>query len=81
MGLKNSSRKKLLVLDELPEVLTPQHCADYLRISRRRVYEFCQLTPEAGGIPSWRIGASWKIDKEDLIRWKEDQKKARQSTG
>lgn len=63
--------KKMIYLAELPDILTPQHVADYLGISRRRVYEFCLLNPTVGGLPSYTIGKSRKIDKADLISWKE----------
>lgn len=69
-------RQKILTLVELPDILTPQHVADYLGISRRRVYEYCQLTPEAGGMISFLIGKSRKIEKADLIAWKENLKNA-----
>lgn len=67
-------RKKMLYLVDLPDILTPQHVADYLGISRHRVYEFCLLHPADGGIPSYTIGKSRKIDKADLMLWKEAQK-------
>jgi len=62
-------------IDELPELLTPQQVATYLGISRRRVYEYCQLSPDHGGIPSFTIGKSRKIEKSDLIDWIEKLKK------
>lgn len=64
-------RKKMIYLADLPDILTPQHVADYLGISRRRVYEFCLLNPAVGGLPSYTIGKSRKIDKADLMLWKE----------
>lgn len=68
------SRKKHMNADDLPDVCTPQICADFLGISRSRIYEYCLLAPEANGIPSYTIGASRKIDKVDLLKWKENQK-------
>lgn len=68
--------KKILTLDELPDLLTPKHCADYLGISRRRIYEYCQMDSEAGGLPSWKIGESRKICKSELIKWIEILKKS-----
>lgn len=67
-------RHKILKAEDLPDVCSPQVCADFLGISRGRVYEYCQLAPEANGIPSYNIGGSRKIDKADLLRWKEAQK-------
>ncbi|QYR20834.1 helix-turn-helix domain-containing protein [Paenibacillus sp. sptzw28] len=65
---------KGLALDDLPEILTAQHIADYLGVSRRRVYEHFQLKAEAGGIPNFSFGNSKRVDKADFIRWKESQK-------
>lgn len=73
---QGSKRRKILRAEQLPDVCTPQVAADYLGISRTRVYEYCGIAPEAGGIPSYLIGGSRKIDKADLIRWKEAQKAA-----
>ncbi|MFD2444197.1 helix-turn-helix domain-containing protein [Bacillus sp. CGMCC 1.16607] len=65
--------------DSLPEVLTAQLIADYLQISRRRVYELLQLHPEHGGIPNFEIGISKRVDKSDFKEWlkqkKEEKKK------
>lgn len=60
-------------LDELPDILTPQQVATYVGISRRRVYEYCQLTGDAK-LESFTIGASRKIEKESMLRWIETQK-------
>jgi hypothetical protein len=69
-------RHKILVAEELPDVCTPQICADFLGVSRNRIYEYCQLSPEVNGIPSYTIGGSRKIDKADLLLWKEAQRKS-----
>jgi excisionase family DNA binding protein len=61
--------------EEMPEILTAQHIATYLKISRRRVYELLQLKPEYGGIPSFDIGASKRVDKNDFFQWIEAQKR------
>lgn len=69
-------RQKILIADDLPDVCTPQICADFLGISRSRIYEYCQLSPAANGIPSYTIGGSRKIDKADILRWKEVQRQS-----
>lgn len=56
-------------MDQLPDILTAQNIADYLGISRRRVYELFQLSPEHGGIPNFDIGFSKRVRKEDFLRW------------
>lgn len=55
--------------DQLPDILTAQNIADYLGISRRRVYELFQMKPEHGGIPNFDIGFSKRVRKEDFLRW------------
>lgn len=57
--------------EDLPDVCTPQIAASYLGASRQFIYELCQLSPELGGLPSYLIGRNRRIDKEDLLRWKE----------
>ena len=61
-------------IDVLPDILTAKHIAEYLKISRRRVYELFQLQPEFGGIPNFEIGASKRVDKPDFFNWIEAQK-------
>lgn len=61
--------------EDLPDILTAQHIATYLGISRRRVYELLQMTEEAGGIKCFQIGLSKRVEKEDFIQWIEERKK------
>lgn len=55
--------------ESLPDILTAQHIADFLQISRRRVYELLQLHNEKGGIPNFEIGISKRVDKSDFVKW------------
>lgn len=61
----------------LPNILTAQHIADYLGISRRRVYELLQISEEAGGIRCFQIGLSKRVDKMDFLQWIEQKKNER----
>ena len=61
---------------KLPGILTAQHIASYLGISRRRVYELLQMSEEAGGIRCFQIGISKRVDKEDFLQWIEQKKAA-----
>ncbi len=61
-------------MDKLPEILTAQLIADYLGISRRRVYELFQTVPKHGGIPNFDIGASKRVEKKDFLAWIEARK-------
>lgn len=64
-------------MDELPEILNAKHIATYLGLSRRRVYELFQIKPGSGGIPSFDIGNSKRVEKKDFIKWIDDRKKAK----
>lgn len=66
--------KQNISIDELPEILTAQNIADYLVISRGKVYELFQRFTEAGGIPNFGIGASKRVEKKDFIKWIADRK-------
>lgn len=65
-------------MSELPEMLTAKHIAEYLGISRRRVYELFQLKPKFGGIPNLDIGFSKRVVKEDFINWLEKKKREKE---
>lgn len=67
-------RLKIVRAEELPDVCSPQIAADFLGLSRDTIYELCQLSMQCGGIPSYTIGASRKIDREDLLIWKKNLK-------
>jgi excisionase family DNA binding protein len=64
-------------IDDLPEVLTAQHIAEYLTISRRRVYELFQMPEAAGGIPNFDIGYSKRVRKTDFLKWIESRIKVK----
>lgn len=59
----------------MPSILTAQDIADYLRISRKRVYELMQIPEEHGGIPCFNIGKSRRVELVDFERWVKRQKK------
>lgn len=65
-------------LDSMPEILTAQSIADYLHISRRRVYELFKIHPSEGGIPNFDLGDSKRVDKYDFIAWLESLKSRKQ---
>ncbi|WP_078382366.1 helix-turn-helix domain-containing protein [Sutcliffiella halmapala] len=60
--------------ESLPDTLTAQHISDFLGISRRRVYELFNMTEFAGGIPSFNIGNTKRVDKEDFKKWIQSRK-------
>lgn len=58
-------REKIITLDKLPDILSPQQVADYVGIARQRVYDLCQC----GALKSFSIGASRKITKSAMLHW------------
>lgn len=64
-----------ITLESLSEILTAQDIADYLKISRGTVYDLMKSTPECGGIPNIAIGITKRVEKADLIKWIQEQKK------
>lgn len=56
-------------IENMPDILTAQNIADYLGISRRRVYELFQMKPEHGGIPNFDIGLTKRVRKQDFVEW------------
>ena len=69
-------REKITRWDDLPDVLTAQHIADYEGISRQRVYELFQLSPAHGGVPNYDIGTSKRVEKADYANWRDARKTA-----
>lgn len=55
--------------NSLPDTLTALEISQFLKISRRRVYELFQIHVDAGGIPNYEIGASKRVDKNDFKDW------------
>lgn len=53
----------------MQNILTAQNIADYLQISRKRVYELMALSPKHGGIPSFSVGKSRRVERADFERW------------
>jgi len=61
-------------VDNLPHILTAQEIADFLRIGRKRVYELLDLSPDHGGIPSFNVGRSRRVEREEFRRWLDRRK-------
>jgi excisionase family DNA binding protein len=59
----------------MSDYMTAQEIADYLRISRRTVYNLMDLKPDYGGIRNFSIGGSRRVKRSDLERWIDNQYK------
>lgn len=58
----------------LPNILTAQDIADYLQIGRKKVYELMQITPDSGGIKTFNVGRSRRVERSDFEKWLSQQK-------
>ncbi len=59
----------LLNWDELPDILTVQETATFLRRGVACVYDLCY----SEGFPAVKIGRTWRIVKSGLKDWVEQQ--------
>lgn len=57
------------MFDGLPDILTAQHIADYLHVSRYTAYQYLKISPEYGGIKSFETGRSVRCMKSDFADW------------
>ncbi|WP_239672899.1 helix-turn-helix domain-containing protein [Mangrovibacillus cuniculi] len=60
--------------DDLPDVLTARHIAEFLELSRSTIYELFNEKEEHRGIPNFAIGSSKRVLKSDLREWISSQK-------
>lgn len=54
------------------ECLTPKQVVDILNMKQAFVYELFN----SKDFPSFKIGGSWRVKRDDLNLWMEKQKKA-----
>lgn len=65
-------------MNDLPNILTAQDIAKFLRVGPKVVYELMNLPPAHGGIPSFRVGRRGKrVEKADFLRWLAERKEVR----
>lgn len=57
---------------DLPEILTIEEVARYLRVSERTVYDWVQK----GELPAGKLGSSWRFKRADIERWADERIKA-----
>ena len=50
------------------EVLTVREIAAYLRVSRVTIWRWCHQ----GLIPAFQVGRSWRVRRDDLLRYIEE---------
>lgn len=54
---------------EFEKRYTPKEVAEMLNVSVSTIYEFARRSPDAGGIPSMKIGKAVRIRESDLKAW------------
>jgi excisionase family DNA binding protein len=72
--MKLKKTEKHIPWELLPNALTAKQICELLEISRRRVYELFKIHVENGGIPTFQIGASIRVDKKDFKQWNDRRK-------
>jgi PTS system nitrogen regulatory IIA component len=53
----------------IPELMTLEEVAKYLRVSERTVYDWAQK----GEIPAGKLGGSWRFKRDEVKKWVEDR--------
>jgi excisionase family DNA binding protein len=53
------------------QVLTVKEVAKYLKVNERTIYRMA----EAGRLPAFKIGNSWRVRESDLNAWIQEQYK------
>ncbi|MDO6426107.1 helix-turn-helix domain-containing protein [Thalassotalea sp. 1_MG-2023] len=52
------------------EILTLKEVAEYLKLAEKTAY---RLALE-GKLPGFKVGGSWRFQREDILKWIEEQK-------
>lgn len=55
------------------DILTIKEVAEYLKIKEKTAYALAAK----GEIPGFKVGGSWRFDKNDIQQWIEKQKNAK----
>ena len=56
------------------QIMTVKHVASYLKLNERAVYRMVMSVK----IPAIKVGTSWRFKREDIEKWREEQKNDRQ---
>lgn len=64
-------------MENLPEIMTIEEVAQYLRVSDRTVYEWAQK----GKIPAGKLGSIWRFKSSDVLAWVDKQLVSENSKG
>mgnify|MGYP000307011096 CR=1 FL=1 len=61
---------------EFDRAYTAKEIANMLGVSQSAVYEWARMSPEAGGLPSFKFGSSVRIRESDLQKWLAERRRA-----
>ena len=56
------------------QIMTVKDVASYLKLNERTVYRMAT----SAKIPAFKVGTSWRFKREDIEKWREEQKNDRQ---
>lgn len=57
--------------DDLPAVLNVKEIAEYLRVHKSTIY---RLLKRGCGLPVFKVASEWRTRREDLDRWRLEQR-------
>ena len=55
-------------LDKLPDIMTVQELADYLKLDKQTIWRHIK----GGKLVAHKYGKHIRIEKSDIIKWRED---------
>lgn len=59
-----------MVLDNLPEITTPQELADFLKVNVQTI----KRAIKSGKLKALRVARDWRIERNAVIEWIEERK-------
>lgn len=60
---------------EFDKNLSTKEVAEILGVSRQTVYEWARISPDAGGLPSFKFGSRVLIRESDLKQWMDNKRR------
>lgn len=69
MSTEQAGNQPILTWESAPDILTPHHLAQLLHCSYEHACALGRLSPEKGGIPSFKVGRLRRFRKDAVIAW------------
>jgi len=59
-----------MILDDLPDILTPRELAEFLKVSDQTI----KRALKSGELEAFKVSRDWRIEKKSVIKWIENKK-------